>query len=77
MKQTLDFNSFSKAIRQKRIIDMDINGREAAKKIGISHPTLSRIENHNMPDLLTYANICKWLNVPMDTFIKTARKISK
>jgi transcriptional regulator with XRE-family HTH domain len=75
MKQELNFKSFSKAIRQKRIIDLNITGREAAKVIGISYPTLSRVENSNMPDLITYANICKWLGVSMDTFISKAKKI--
>jgi transcriptional regulator with XRE-family HTH domain len=36
--------------------------RAAAKEIGISPATLSRIENGHMPDLATFAEICKWLN---------------
>ena len=75
MKQSLNFTSFSKAIRQKRLIELNISGREAAKAIGVSYPTLSRIENGNMPDLITYANVCKWLGVPMETFIAKSRKI--
>lgn len=75
MNQTLQFKIFSKAIRQKRIIELDINVREAATQIGISFSTLSRCENERMPELLAYANICKWLGVSMDTFISKAKTI--
>lgn len=75
MKQTLNYKAFSTAIRQKRIIDLDITVRGAAEKIGVSFATLSRCENCSMPDLITYANICKWLGVSLDTFILKAKKI--
>lgn len=35
--------------------------REAAKRIGISPATLSRVENKKIPDLETFGRICKWL----------------
>ncbi len=35
--------------------------REAAKEIGISPATLSRVENKKIPDLETFGKICKWL----------------
>lgn len=76
MKQSLNFKTFSKAIRQKRIIDKNIGVREASKEIGISFSTLSRCENERMPELIAYANICKWLGVSLDTFIVKAKKSS-
>jgi transcriptional regulator with XRE-family HTH domain len=50
--------------------------RETAAAIGgISAPTLSRIENGNLPDIDTYFRICKWLDVPTDYFaVKTHKK---
>lgn len=42
--------------------------REIAPLIGISHNTLSRIEQGNVCDLESYEKICKFLNVSMDTF---------
>lgn len=36
--------------------------RAAAQEVGISPATLSRIENGNMPDLETFAKICRWLD---------------
>lgn len=43
--------------------------REAAKEIGgVSAPTLSRIENGNLPDIDTYFRLCQWLDVPSDFF---------
>ncbi|WP_223568241.1 helix-turn-helix domain-containing protein [Agrobacterium tumefaciens] len=35
--------------------------RAAASEIGISPATLSRIENGHVPDLATFAAICRWL----------------
>ncbi len=35
--------------------------RAAAQDVGISPATLSRVENGNMPDLETFAKICRWL----------------
>lgn len=74
MKQLLQLKVFSQAIRQKRLIDLNIGVREAAKQIGVSPATLSRCENENMPTLIHYASICKWLNTPMETFISKAKK---
>lgn len=75
MKQVFDFNKFSKALKYRRIIEDNIELRAAAKEIGTSAATLSRCENQKMPDVITYANICKWLGVSMDTFISKAKKI--
>lgn len=35
--------------------------REAAKEVGVSAATLSRIENRKVPDLETFGKICAWL----------------
>lgn len=35
--------------------------RAAAREIGVSHPTLSRIERGHLPDLENYQRICRWL----------------
>lgn len=35
--------------------------RAAAKEIGISPATLSRIENGNKPDIDSFCQICDWL----------------
>jgi transcriptional regulator with XRE-family HTH domain len=37
--------------------------REVAKEIGTSPATLSRVERGHLPDLETFAKICRWLNV--------------
>jgi len=39
-----------------------ISLRTAAKDIGISNATLSRIERGKTPDIITFGLICKWLN---------------
>jgi transcriptional regulator with XRE-family HTH domain len=35
--------------------------RAAAMDAGVSSATLSRVENGHMPDLETFAKLCKWL----------------
>ena len=35
--------------------------RAAAAEVEISSATLSRVENGHMPDLATFAKICRWL----------------
>jgi transcriptional regulator with XRE-family HTH domain len=37
--------------------------RETAKTVGISHGTLSRLERGHLPDLETFAKVCKWLRI--------------
>ena len=39
--------------------------RGAAKEIGITHSTLSRVEKGFLPDLETYKKIFRWLKVEM------------
>ena len=42
--------------------------REIASQIGVSVPTLSRIEKGNMPDLDTFMKLCAWLEVSPSDF---------
>ncbi len=37
--------------------------REVAGEIGISPATLSRVERGNVPDLETFARMCRWLKL--------------
>ena len=55
--------------------------RAVADEIGdVSFATLSRIEQGKVPDVETFIKICKWLEVPTDTFIignsKKAKAVS-
>lgn len=43
--------------------------RAAAAEAGVSSATLSRVENGHMPDLLTFAKICRWLEVDPREFL--------
>lgn len=43
--------------------------RAAAKEIGISHATLSRVERGFMPDLENYRRICRWLGVNVEEIV--------
>jgi transcriptional regulator with XRE-family HTH domain len=48
--------------------------RAAAADVGISSATLSRIENGHMPDLETFAKICKWLGKDPREFLGFERE---
>lgn len=43
--------------------------RAAAAEADVSSATLSRVENGHMPDLLTFAKICRWLEVDPREFL--------
>ena len=43
--------------------------RETAQAIGISAPTLMRIENGRVPDVETFGKVCKWLNIQPGDFL--------
>jgi transcriptional regulator with XRE-family HTH domain len=43
--------------------------RSAAAEADVSSATLSRVENGHMPDLMTFAKICKWLEVDPREFL--------
>jgi transcriptional regulator with XRE-family HTH domain len=43
--------------------------RSAAAEAGVSSATLSRVENGNVPDLATFAKICRWLEVDPAIFL--------
>lgn len=70
MNQTLDKEKFVKAIKTKRLIEMDATVREAAKKAKVSFSTLSRMENYGTPELSNFIKVCNWLNQPVSEFIR-------
>ena len=43
--------------------------RAAAADVGVSPATYSRIENGHMPDLATFAKICRWLERDPNEFL--------
>ena len=56
----INLKNIGRKIEEKRA---DMGLREAAKIIGISPATLSRIENGKIPDLDTFSKLCKWLEL--------------
>lgn len=53
-------NSLGQLILEKR---GSTGVRAAAREIGISPATLSRVENGHLPDLENFCLICKWLDI--------------
>lgn len=59
-QEKMDTNKISELARRVREKRAGMGIREAAKDIGISPATLSRIENGKVPDLDTFGRICDW-----------------
>lgn len=58
--EKISLETLGRRIAEKR---GEIGVRAAAKEIGVSPATLSRVERGNLPDLETFKKICKWLEV--------------
>jgi transcriptional regulator with XRE-family HTH domain len=69
MSKKIDTVKLSNMIKAKR---GDKGLREVSKAIGLSAPTLSRIEQGKVPDVETFMRLCEWLEVPADTFSKSS-----
>jgi DNA-binding XRE family transcriptional regulator len=52
------------------VIELEISMDIFCKKIGISKPTLARIEKGNMPELITFFKLIKWLEKDAYEYIK-------
>jgi transcriptional regulator with XRE-family HTH domain len=64
-----DSELLKKDLRLKRLIELQISMDVCAKEIGVSKATLSRVENGNMPDLITFFKIIKWLGSDAKKYI--------
>lgn len=63
---SLRLSELAELVREKR----GAKGvRAAAAEAEISPATFSRIENQHMPDLETFAKICRWLDVDPSDFL--------
>lgn len=73
----MKFNSkkFSDAISEKRK-NISWTVRECESHLALSRATFYYAEHNKkargqrgyVPDVITYARVCKWLNTPMETF---------
>ena len=57
---TYTLRNLGTIVRKKR---GNVGLRDAAADIGTSAPTLSRIESGKLPDLQTFAKLCRWLEI--------------
>ena len=66
MKLKPSLDTLGKLILEKR---GETGVRAAAREIGISPATLSRVENGHLPDLENFRLICKWLEVDPNSIL--------
>lgn len=68
-QQRFDTEKFAKAIKTKRVIELNIGLREAGKKIKVSTATVSRMENEYTAEIDNIIKACNWLGVSVCEFI--------
>jgi len=74
MSVQLDTDKLAAMVKSKRA---SRGLRAVAQEIGeVSASTLSRIEQGSVPDVNTFLQLCKWLNVPTDTFTTTDEAVT-
>ena len=71
MRYYFNHIEFSKRIKTKRIVDLDVELREASKKAKVSAATLSRLENGTTPEMETFLKVCFWLDALPREFMTT------
>src|SRR5688572_9822745 len=71
MSKKIDTGKLSSMIKSKR---GDKGMRDVSKEIGVSAPTISRIEQGKVPDVDTFIKLCEWLGVTADTFTMSSSK---
>ena len=67
----MEFNKskFGSKLRIRQA-ELNLNVTNAAKEIGISKSTLSRLNRQKIiPDIETYYKCCEWLAYPMEYFL--------
>lgn len=70
MKQSdMDTNKIVLLAERLRAQRLGKGVREVAKEIGVSHATLSRVENGKIPDLETFSKLCLWLGDDPSTYL--------
>lgn len=58
------------SIKEHRTRVLHISLRNAAEQCGIDHSTLFRLEDGQVPDLISFFKLCKWLNVSPSVFYR-------
>lgn len=66
---TFYHDKLSRAVKHKRVMELDIDMREAGRQIGVSASTVSRVERGGMPDMISFGLLCKWLKKDLKEFL--------
>ncbi len=74
----LEFDS--KLLREKliykRCIVDDITLKQVSEQIGVSPPTLHRLEHGGIPDVITLYKVCFYIREPMELFFYTKKTVA-
>ncbi len=72
--ETLDTHEFQKDLITKRVLENNLSMGKAAKQIGISRATYSRLEAGKLPGVDTLDKCLVWLNVTSAKYFQKVRK---
>ncbi|MES2287211.1 MAG: helix-turn-helix transcriptional regulator [Bacteroidota bacterium] len=72
--ETLDTHQFQKDLITKRVLENNLSMGKAAKQIGISRATYSRLEGGKLPGVETLAKCIAWLKVPNVKYFQKVKK---
>src|SRR5262245_33913150 len=70
---TVDVDALHVALDAKRI-ENDWSWRDVAGHLKISPSTITRMAQGRRPDVDTLATLLRWLGMPLESFMRTAKK---
>src|SRR5579862_2114930 len=70
----IDFDLLQNLIRSRRKSE-DLSLRDAAEQIGVSAPTLQRVESGQIPNTASLIRITEWLKVTLDDVLQKSKEL--
>ena len=69
------YEKFGKAFKKYRVIDKNASMKEVEEATGLGRATISRIESGKNGDIDSILNMCDWMNVSINSFVKRRKNV--
>lgn len=73
LKLEFDYAKFGKSLKICRVIDRNVHMTEISEKTGLGKATISRIERGGCGDIDSVINLCSWMGVSVEQFVKPGK----